>query len=30
MRAAIPYLLAITLIGLGFWLAVAAPLHHAN
>jgi hypothetical protein len=30
MRAAIPYLLAITLIGFAFWMAVAAPLQHAN
>ena len=30
MRAAILYLFAVTLIGLAFWMAVAAPLQHAN
>jgi hypothetical protein len=30
MRAAIPYFVAVTLIGLAVWFAMAAPLHSFN
>jgi hypothetical protein len=30
MRAALPYIVALILIGLAFWLALVDPLHRLN
>jgi hypothetical protein len=30
MRAALPYIVALILIGLAFWLALVDPLHSLN